>query len=244
MYSSISPLRKDVRKRLRRGEHLVLYGPVGSGKSVLLNDLATQLSNAGLPCALVNLTQSLEDITGALKRTYSSVDPTQESPPVRELDLEQIHGGVLLLDHLIDLTDSMIHFLRRCRGGILGVLAAVDTEVELESERLRPSRLGALVVRMPPFSPSSLRELLHAQCIEHDLPLADSDAEARLLAAARGRPGWIHKCIELQKKGAYRQGEQLFVSALCEDTEAALHEIALTMLRVNHTPAPSDASGL
>lgn len=240
MYSSVNMLRRDARKRLRRGEHLVLYGSIGSGKSTLLSDLAAQLSDAGLSCTTVKLTQSLHEIAVSLEQTYAQTDPGPGSMPEeaerRILEFAQSRGGILLLDHLIELTDGMVNFLRQCRGGHFGVLVAVDTEVELERKRLRPGRLGALAMKMPPFPAETLREQLRAKCIEYQIPALTPDVEGRLLREARGRPGWIERCVELQRKGLYRQGDQVFVTALCEDTEAALHEKALNMLRVAEIP--------
>jgi hypothetical protein len=70
--------------------------------------------------------------------------------------------------------------------------------------------------------------------------LPDPDAQGRLVREASGRPGWIHTCVELQAQGHYRQGEQLFVSALCADTENALHRQALSMIEHADLDLPDD----
>jgi hypothetical protein len=231
MYSNLDALRRDVARRLRRGDHVVLYGPFGSGKSALLTDLETRLVSGGVPCARVAFTRSLDDITQALDRAYpfANILEAPSGADRRLRNAADLTGGVLLLDHLVDVSNAMVKFLRRLRGGILGVLTAVDTEIDRERRRMRPWRLGALAVRMPPVSAALLRELLRAQCTEHHLPLPTPDVEWQLAREARGRPGWVLKCVELQLRGSYQQGEQLFVSALSADTEIALQTAALRM---------------
>jgi hypothetical protein len=242
MYANITALRRDVGRRLRRGEHLVLYGPHGSGKSTLLADLETRLVSAGIPCARAAATHSLDDITRALAQAYPAVG-TLEVPGVtarpRLWKTADLHGGVLLLDHLTDVSNAMVRFLRRL-SGITGVLTAVDLEVDQERRRMKPWRLGALSARMPPVSAALLRELLQAQCADLQIPLPSPGAEWQLVDAARGRPGWILKCVELQTQGRYRQGEQLFVSELCSDTEFALRQLALSMMGPSEIMDPPD----
>jgi hypothetical protein len=229
MYASINALRRDVGRRLRRGEHMVLYGACGSGKSTLLGDLQARLVGAGIVCARAAQTRGLGDITRALDLAFPAVDtldvPQRTAQP-RLWKAADLQGGVLLLDHLTDVSNVMVSFLRKLRGG---VLTAVDTEVEQERHRMKPWRLGALSMRMPPLPPTLLRELLQARCAELHVPLPGADAVEQLLRAARGRPGWVLKCVELQAQGHYRQGEQIFVSELSYDTENALRDVALGM---------------
>jgi energy-coupling factor transporter ATP-binding protein EcfA2 len=226
MYPNINALRRDVGRRLRRGEHMVLYGPFGSGKSTLLADLATRLRGAGVPCAHATSTHSLDDITRALEKIPAAVD-AQGSTRSRALPqsrtIAEFQNAVLLLDHLTDVSNAMVGFLRRFRAG---VLTAVDIDIELEQRHLKPWRLGALSIRMPPVSAALLHELLQVQCTDQHVPLPSPDDEVRLVGAAFGRPGWILKCVDLQAQGRYRQGEQLLVSELSCDTENALRQLA------------------
>jgi energy-coupling factor transporter ATP-binding protein EcfA2 len=216
---------------------MVLYGPNGSGKSTLIDYLQTRLTEAGVACARAAATQSLDDITLALTQAYPSADALEVARPAMRLwNATDLQGSVLLLDHLTDVSDAMVGFLHGLCGDV-GVLTAVDREVELERPRMKPSQLGALSVRMPPVSTTLLRELLQAQCMHLHVPLPGPDDERRLLRAALGRPGWIIKCVELLTQGEYRQGEQIFVSELSADTEIALRELALGMR------PPNDAAG-
>jgi hypothetical protein len=209
---------------------MVLYGAHGSGKSTLLVDLETRLTEAGVACAHAATTRSLDDITRALEQAFPAVNtvlvPPQTTQP-RAWKSADLQGGVLLLDHLTDVSNVMVRFLRKLRGGVIGVLTAVDTEVEQERQRMKPWRLGALSMRMPPLPAALLRELLQARCAELHLPLPGPDAEQQLLRAANGRPGWILQCADLQAQGRYRQGEQIFTAELSADTENALRHLAL-----------------
>jgi hypothetical protein len=47
------------------------------------------------------------------------------------------HSGVLFLDHTRDVTTAKIGFLRRLRGGMIGVPLVVDVDSEFEREHLR-----------------------------------------------------------------------------------------------------------
>lgn len=221
---------------------MVLYGPYGSGKSTLIADLETRLTDAGVSCARAAATHSLDDITLALEQAYPAADvlevPRGALRP-RLWKAADLQGGVLLLDHLTDISNAMVGFLHGLCGNV-GVLTAVDSEVELERRRMRPARLGALSVRMPPVSAALLRELLQARCAHLHVPLPGPDAERRLVRAADGRPGWILKCVELQTQSHYRQGEELFVSELSADTEIALRELALSMLPPSEAMDPHD----
>jgi hypothetical protein len=206
---------------------MVLYGPFGIGKTTLLVDLERRLRAAGIACARVPLTRSLEDITQAIESAYPGLDPrtvARRAGGAPGWEAAQLQGGVLLLDHLIHISTSMVSFMRWLRGGIMGVITAVDMEVEREERRLRPWRLGALSIRMPGASADLLRDLLKEHSTQLQLPKLDAEVERRLIREAQGRPGWILHCVRLQTQVCYWQGTQLFVSALCSDTELALQQ--------------------
>jgi hypothetical protein len=213
---------------------MVLYGACGSGKSTLLANLEARLMGAGIACARAAVTHSLDDITRALEQAFPATNTLDVRPGITQSSswsCADLKGGVLLLDHLTDVSNVMVSFLRRLRGG---VLTAVDTEVERERRRMKPWRLGALSMRMPLVPPTLLRELLQARCAELQVPLPGPDAVEQLLRGAKGRPGWVLKCVELQAQGRYRQGEQVFVSELSSDTESALLHVAL-----DRVPSPA-----
>lgn len=243
----------ELQKRLLRGEHLSLLGPRGSGKSTLLARLHSQLSVAGIPCAYSSVTSSLDDITRALERAYPGVSTakiTRRAARGRLWIAADQRAGVLLLDHFSSVSNAMVFFLRRLHGRVAGVLTAVDVEGPRDRSRMRrPSRYGAMSVRMPLTPTRHLRRLLYTRTGGFGLlPLAPR-LEQKLLQAARGRPGWIVKCAELAREPRYWCEHGLLVSTLCVDTEAAVryrvpvadHQIAS---EVSLTEDGSEASGL
>ncbi len=220
--------------RLRRGEHLALYGPRGTGKSEILAELHGRLTRARVPCALSPSTTSLDDITRALERAYPAVktfEVTRRTARARLWWAADQRFGVLLLDHLSEVSNAMIGFLRRLHGRVVGALSAVDVEDERERQRMRPWRYGALSVRMPAATWGHLRRLLRARCASLELPPHDEEQEHRLLHEARGRPGWIVQCTELERDPRYWCAHGLLLSVLCTDTEAAVRYRALDLLR-------------
>ena len=225
MFASMAVMRKDISRRLRRGEHLVLYGPWGGGKTTVVIELEGRFRQAGIPCGRSELTQSVDDILNALKAAYPSVDTTGLDllgARARFVEAAISSAGILLLDHVIEVDNLMARFLQRLHRGPIGVLSVVDVEVEEEKRSLRPWRLGTLAVRIPPEPTSRLAELLESYHREHGLPPLKDEFKAQLLRFAQGRPGWIRACLELEREGHYWQDDQLFISQLCEDTDRAM----------------------
>ena len=222
--------------RLLRGEHLMLLGPRGSGKSSVLQDLYAQLHRHGVPCAFSPVTTSLDHITGALERAYPGVDThgiTRRAARMRLWNAADRQAGVLLLDQFRGVSSAMVSFLRRLHGGIAGVLSAVDVEDERERHGVCSWRYGAMSVRMPLASRGQLRRLLLERAAALGLPALDATACAGLLAAARGRAGWIIRCTELARHSRYWRTHGPLVSVLCLDTEADVRHEALEMLGAN-----------
>ena len=221
--------------RLRRGEHLVLYGPRGVGKSTLLAELEKRFVDLRVPCGRSSTTTSLESITHALERAY----PTVETREVRRRTARwrlwsaaDARAGVILLDHLGCVSNAMVSFLRRrLHGGVVGVLSAVDVDDERERAQMKPWRLGALSVRMPLASRRQVRRLLIARCRSLRLPPLHPDDEHRLVSASRGRPGWIVQCTALACDQRYWSHGRPLSSVLCMDAEALLRYGKLDLLR-------------
>ncbi len=124
----------------------------------------------------------------------------------------------------------MVSFLRRLHGRVAGVLTAVDIENEAQRRALEAWRYGALTIRMPAAPPATLRRLLAVQAERLQLPEFDRRVRAALVAAARGRPGWIVSCAELARESRYWGDQGLLLSVLCVDTEAVVRYDALQML--------------
>ncbi len=235
-------LAADLERRLLRGEHLTLCGPRGSGKSTLLTRLHSHFLAAGVPCAYSSITTSLDDITRALERAYPGVlteDVSRRAARSRLWMAADQRSGVLLLDHFSAVSNAMVFLLKRLHGRIAGVLTAVDVDDQRERSRIRrPSRYGAMSVRMPPTPTRQLRRLLYTLTGGLGLPPLAPGIEQKLLEAARGRPGWIVKGMELACEPRYWCEHGLLIATLCVDTEAAVRYQALDMLR-----PPSAARG-
>lgn len=240
MHLSPPQLISELRRRLLRGEHLSLLGPRGSGKSTLLAVLHSRLVIAGIPCAYSNVTTSLDHITRALQRAYPGVRVagiTRRAARSRLWDAADKSAGVLLLDHFSSVSNAMVFLLKRLHGGVMGVLTVVDIEVGRDRSRMRrPSRYGAMCIRMPLTPTRQLRRLLYEPRGGLALPPLAPSIVRELVQAARGRPGWIVKCTELARESRYWCKHGLLVRTLCVDTEAAVRHCALDLVR----PATSE----
>lgn len=233
MLSSSRHFEADVIARLQRGEHLVVYGPRGSGKSTLLARLHTRFARAGIPCGLSTATAHLDDITRAFAHAYPHVDTadiSRRKARARLRTAADTNEGILLLDHVTDVSTAMIGFLRRLRGGIAGVLLAVDVEKERDGQRLRHRHLGTLSLPMPPAPTKRLRVLFRHFFAKHRLPRIPSNQERQIIRSAHGRPGWIVQCARMIPEERYWCGEELRAALLCVDTEIALRQGHLKLL--------------
>jgi predicted ATPase len=227
MSVSIKQFESALVTRLKRGEHLVLYGPRGSGKSVLLAGLRERFAHTRIPCGLSAVTAHLDDVTRALARAYPDVDTAVATRRIARARLRMAadrNGGVLLLDHVTHVNTAMIGFLRRLRGGIVGVLLAVDVENKRDRERLRHRHLGTSTLPMPPASPRRLRKLFRDCCAQDGATRLHPNESRNIIRAARGRPGWIVQCARLMRQARYWRNETLLVSVLCLDTEIMLRQ--------------------
>ncbi|MGH8318850.1 MAG: hypothetical protein ACREUL_12855 [Steroidobacteraceae bacterium] len=190
---------------------------------------------AGAPCAYSSITASLDDITRALERAYPGVlteGISRRAARSRLWLAADQRSGILLLDHFCSVSNAMVFLLKRLHGKVAGVLTAVDVDDQRERSRIRrPSRYGGMSVRMPLTSTRQLRRLLYALTGGLGLPALAAGIEQKLLESARGRPGWIVKCMELACESRYWCEHGLLVSTLAVDTEAAVRYQALGMLR-------------
>jgi energy-coupling factor transporter ATP-binding protein EcfA2 len=211
---------------LTRGQHIVLWGPRGSGKSTLLNAVLQELGNTH--CALSPTTNSLDDITCALERAYgntSTTGLTRRAARSRLWWAADAEPGCILLDHVTRVPSAMKGWLRRLRGGVAGVMLAVDVDSPRERERLRGLKIGCSTMRMPPATSRTLTRLL-VHCWESQTePPFSSPARRALVRAARGRRGWIMECAALASDPQYWLDGQLRVHILTLDTEMRLRAV-------------------
>lgn len=241
-----SDLTARLHRRLLRGEHLMLYGPRGSGKSTVLAELHEQFQSSCVPCAYSARAAVLDDITRALERAYPYIDTREVGRRTARMRLWEAAdrcSGVLLLDDFRCTGSAVVAFLRRLHGKVAGVLTAVNVDTEKERSRMRPWRYGAMSVRMPAVPARQLHRLLDERWRAVSLPPLDGSAARELIEVARGRPGWITKCVELAREGRYWRAYGLRVTALRVDTELAVRYPALPMVRANRRAAPGEQRG-
>jgi energy-coupling factor transporter ATP-binding protein EcfA2 len=242
MHSSVRELRSDLLERVGHGEHLILYGPRGSGKSTLVSQLHARFARASIPCGFAQYTACLDDITRAMEAAYPKVNTQaigRRTARARLWHVADQRGCVLLLDHLTKVSTAMVGFCRRLRGGVAGILFVVDVDVERERQRMRAKRL-ALSLRMPHASIQQLRTLLRSRCAEHRLSVGRK-MESQILRAAQGRPGWIIQCTTLMPQTRYWHEGQLYPTLLCTDTEIVLRQGCLHLLAPDARSLASDA---
>jgi len=206
-------------RRLRRGEHNLLWGPRGAGKTTLLQAVTKEIGPCR--CALSATKSGLEDITCALERAYAEIPTkrltrrTTRAQPWRDADADP---AVLLLDHVTRVPTAMKGWLRRLRGGVAGTLLTADIDSPRERERLRAMKIGCSMASVPPIPPRPLARQLATLLAAIGGPPLRARTRRALIRAARGRPGWLVQCAALAGDGRYWQGGQLRVHLLMWDT--------------------------
>lgn len=226
-------------ERLQRGEHIVLYGPRGSGKSTLLEHLRRHFAVSETPCAYAALTSSLAGITESLALAYPDVDVVGVARRLARARLRaaaDCRPGILLLDHAAAVNSQMVGYLRRLRGGIVGVLIAADVDTDREREQVRAWHLAASPVRMPSASATRLRRLFRDRCREAGVLECVRPWERQILRAARGRIGWISQCTRFIDMPRYWNDTNLYAAVLCSDTEMALRDPDLVVAMLGKMP--------
>lgn len=224
--ASITDFEREITDLLQRGEHVVLYGPLGSGKSTLLRKVHQRIEGRCVPCALLDSTACLDDITSALALAYPEVDTetSRRRARGRLWQAADRQRGILIFDHVTKMTTAMIGFLRRLRGGIAGVLLCFDVEKEAHRLQLRGRHFGGAFLRMPPASPQSLYLLFRKECTRRAIPRLPRGAGRQIIESARGRVGWISRCARLISHERYWSNGTLHTALLCVDTEIALQQ--------------------
>jgi energy-coupling factor transporter ATP-binding protein EcfA2 len=217
----------DLATRLRKGSHLILYGPRGTGKSTLLKDLDKHYKTMGTPYGVAPQTSRLPDIVVALADAYPNARIEglgKRAAGVRLRLTADVEAGVLLLDHTTMMTTAMLGYLRRLRGGIAGVLLVVDVDSVHEGDRLKSWQAGALSVRMPLRSTRHLRQLLSDMNQAIGRPILEPRIVRYIMRMARGRIGWLTEFARRLQMQEYWRAGQLRLAASCMDTEIAIRQ--------------------
>jgi hypothetical protein len=207
------------------GETVLVFGPLGIGKTAILGELARRVEQDGRPCAVCPRTERLSDVTQALARCYllGGGELTQRQRRGRAHLAIERHPGILLLDHLLDVGNAVKGYLRSLRGTGLGVVIAVDVENPRDHARVRARGLSHREIALPPLPGRYLRRLLAREIEAQQLPNTVSEPDGRaLVQIARGRPGWIMRLVATASKPRYWRGNHLLVDLLAADVSLAV----------------------
>lgn len=90
-------------------------------------------------------------------------------------------GGVLLLDHVTDVSNAMLGYLRRLRGGVAAALLVIDVDAERERQRFQKHRLGMFWVSMPSAPSRRLRRLFRVLLRGDGVPRLPPDQERQII---------------------------------------------------------------
>jgi hypothetical protein len=201
---------------LDEGVTVLLYGPVGVGKTSLIRALRERASSRRVPCGVSARTETLQDLTNALSLAYPSVDArsgTQRQIRARLRNAVEEHPGLLLLDHVGATGTAFKGALRAMRGMGLGVLLAGDVDHPRDHARLRALRLAQREVELPRLHGSAIHGVLMAAASEvagFPFDLKDNDIRA-LALASEGLPGRAVSFVEaLRDPGSWRSGHPRF----------------------------------
>jgi len=203
------------------GKTVLVFGPIGIGKTAILRELQRRVAAAGRPCGYASRVTALGDVTRALGDAYPEVsahERTQRSYRASLRMAVEVRPGVLLLDHLARAGTGLRGFLRSLQGTGLGVLLAGDVEYPRDRARLRELRLAYREEEVPPLTPRQLRRVLEDGLRARTLPwpLGERD-RAVLLDAAQGRPGRVVAFAERLADAQYWEDGHLRVARLTGD---------------------------
>jgi len=202
------------------GQTVLVYGPVGIGKTSVLGDLARRAQRKQRPCAFCPRTEHLADVAAALARAYpdASIGRSQRQRRSRLRLAVEANPGVLLLDDFIFVGTALKGYLRSLRGSGLGVVIAADVDQARDHARLREHGLAYRELALPPLRAALMRQLLERETARRALPwpLAEEDRDA-LLHVAQGRPGWIVSLVAAAVEVRYWHESRLAVDVLVAD---------------------------
>lgn len=202
----VSPTREQERvldalvRHVSVGDHVALFGPVGMGKTTLIEILRARLTGSGMAPRVAQHVGALADLSHVM-----GAEPSGGSPSVRRARARTAAARasvVLLLDHVTTAGTATKAELRRLREASIGVVLAIDVDASRETEALRAARLAPHLLAAPSVSTLLLRALLMSMVASH-ARVPRGDDVGFLAAAARGRPGWIVECVRLLAQPDY-----------------------------------------
>jgi hypothetical protein len=179
-------------RRLSQGQEVLIFGPVGAGKTTVLEAIEHRARSRGVPCGLSAQTDTLSDLTRTLSTAYpeSKSARTQRATRSRLRRAVEARPGFLLLDHLGHVGLAFKGLLRSLRGMGMGVLLAADVDNVRDRVRVRRLHLTHLELELLPLHGSTIRALVRSMLAHCDLPFPLRDRDLRaLVQAADGLPG-------------------------------------------------------
>jgi replication-associated recombination protein RarA len=186
---------------------IMLYGPVGIGKTTILENVKQAIERLHRPWGFAEKTGSLSDITQALLMAYpGSSDKDTSQRQIRSALRAEIEDnpGVLFLDHIHNPGTQFKGFLHSLIYAGMGILISADAEGPLNHALLRAMHIAwrEIAVRPLPnrYMYRILENLLSGKVLPN--PLKNSDCSA-LIKMAHGRPGWMLMISELLQKPEY-----------------------------------------
>lgn len=211
-------LLRTLRALLGQGSTVLLHGPVGVGKSAILQALASWARASSRSGEGALRTVRFEDGAGPIVGVKTAAVTRHEVSSLVRRAFEA-HSGVLLLDDVVEASAPLMGLVRAARGSGLGVVLAVDLE------RI-PARGFGMVDReiaVPRLHSAVLRQIVAERLVGLALPnpLVEADRLA-LLVAAEGRPGKLIAMIERLTIPAYWHDGRLRLGPLEADTSTAL----------------------
>ena len=203
--------RKDIVDELTalmlRGRVVLLYGPMGIGKTSILEAVRRTVEKENRPCGFSPQTRSLSDFTAALLRAYPDIDAEGRTPRQLRGALRMAverNPGVVLLDHLRNAGTQFKGYLASFRGTRLGAVIAADVDVPRDHARFRAMHFTYWEMKVPPLSGQYLRHILADSLAEKSIPYPLTDADrSTLIKAAQGRPGWIIRMADFLQCADY-----------------------------------------
>lgn len=225
---------KNLASLLDEGKTVLLWGPVGVGKTTVLQALERRARARGTPCGVAARTEHLADLTAALAQAYPEVDHSSGTAArVRSrlrIAVEE-RPGLVLLDHLRSTGTAFKGMLRSIGGTGVGVLLVGDADQPRDHQRLRSLHLAYTEIELAPLHRGSMRVLLRGLLVERALPhrLSEDDFCA-LIADAAGLPGravWFAQLLtdpSAWREGRVRRG-WLRAEAIIQATETYMRAV-------------------
>lgn len=204
------------------GNEVLLYGPLGIGKTSVLEAVAARARAAGRPTGLATRTMSLGDATRALASAYPEARAaTQKRLRSCLRSCVDERPAVLVLDHVLNAPTALRGFVRSLRGTRTGVAFAFDADHPRDHSRAREFHLTHREIALPPLGRRYLRRLLETKLRTANQRVGADDQDV-LLDVARGRPGWIATVIELLGDRRHWRGDRVRLDRLCVDVSIGI----------------------